>query len=450
MADPTIWLVLVVITALAFDFINGFHDAANAIATSVATGVMSIRTAVIVSGIFNFAGALAGTAVASFIASGLVSDPSLVTPQVVLATLLGASAWNLLTWWYGIPSSSSHALIGGLAGAVVAHAGWNAFVWSKLVDKVLIPLVESPLIGLLVAFFVMVAAMWICRRMRPAKVNRGAKIMQFISACSLSFAHGMNDAQKVMGIIALALATYMAGKAVGEIKPLLEPQREPSFDYALRSAGSRITFQAAPQSKDETVAHFEESLALYRTQLQSKKLPELSPERTDRQAYNLQIAASNMTPFIKEHHDVILPAANLKREKKTDANGQPTVTIKEEKTIPFWAILACASAMCLGTIAGGKKIIKTMGSKIIRMSPLQGFAAQVSGTAVIIGFSLAGTPLSTTHCISASIMGAGTSKGLGQVRWTVALNMVAAWVITIPASAAVAFIIEQILQIFTH
>lgn len=421
MGDPTLWLVLVIIAALAFDFINGFHDAANAIATSVATGVMSIRTALIVSGLFNFLGALAGTAVASFIASNLVTDASLVTPAVIFSAMIGASAWNLITWWYGLPSSSSHALIGGLAGAVVAHGGLDAFVWTKLVDKVLIPLVQSPAIGFAIAFTVMVAAMWICRRMRPARVNRGARVLQFLSACTLSFSHGMNDAQKVMGIITLGVVAFMAGHG---LKPLLVPasgQNQEAFAAQVDQYRAQLTVEKSAKAVE-------------------KNTNVCGPERIDAEVFGQKVANAVAIPtYIKEHTSSFLPTAQLTVDKKTKK-------ITERSNVPFWVILSCAIAMCLGTIAGGKKIIKTMGSKIIRMSPLQGFAAQTSGTAVIIGFSLAGTPLSTTHCISASIMGAGASKGLATVRWSMALNMIVAWIMTIPASGLVAFGTEKLLS----
>src|SRR5512139_3329819 len=175
-------LVAVVVIALVFDYINGFHDAANAIATVVSTGVLPIRTAVLIAGVLNFVGAVMGTAVAKTIASGF-ADAADVTQTVVLATLIGASAWNLITWWYGIPSSSSHALIGGLAGAVVTHAGWGHFNWGTLVKKVLVPLVVSPLFGFVLAFVVMTSTLWIIRgfKIRPANVNKGSRAMQLVS-----------------------------------------------------------------------------------------------------------------------------------------------------------------------------------------------------------------------------------------------------------------------------
>ena len=326
-------LILVIVVALVFDYINGFHDAANAIATVVSTGVLPVRTAVILAGILNFVGAITGTAVAKTIASGF-AGADVVTQVVVLGTLIGACIWNLLTWWWGIPSSSSHALIGGLAGAVVAHAGVSAFNWNNLVGKVLIPLVVSPTLGFIAAFLFMIGLLWIVRRMKPARVQRGSRRLQLVSACMMAFSHGSNDAQKAMGIITLALVAFVAAGHTG--------------------------------------------------------MP-----------------------------DSMLPTGDK---------------------IPTWVVFACAAAIGLGTMAGGKRIIKTMGSKIIRISPLQGFAAETAGTATILTASYMGVPVSTTHCISACIMGVGASKRLSAVRWGVAGNIVLAWVVTIPMSAAFAYV----------
>jgi PiT family inorganic phosphate transporter len=332
-------LICVIVFAIIFDFINGFHDAANAIATVVSTGVLPIRTAVMISGVLNFVGAITGTAVAKTIASGF-ADANDVTQTVVLAALLGACAWNLITWWYGIPSSSSHAIIGALAGAVVAKAGFGAFRWTALYQKVIIPLVASPTLGFIVAFVLMVVFVWLLRGVKPRYVHSGSRFMTLVSACGLSFAHGSNDAQKSMGIITLALVA-----------------------------------------------------------------------------------------FVKAGHSGELPAWMLPK-----GDG-----------IPLWVIVACAGAIGFGTMGGGTKIIKTMGTKIIRLNTLQGFAAQTSGALTILGASHLGVPVSTTHIINGCIMGVGASKRVSAVRWGVATNILVAWVLTIPLSAAMAWISMKIL-----
>ncbi|HVJ93549.1 MAG TPA: inorganic phosphate transporter [Labilithrix sp.] len=332
-------LICVIVTAIIFDYINGFHDAANAIATVVSTGVLPIRTAVIIAGLLNLFGAVTGTAVAKTIASGF-ADPEIVTQTVVLAALVGACVWNLITWWYGIPSSSSHALIGALAGAVVAKAGAAAFKWGALKQKVLVPLVASPTIGFFVAFVLMIALVWGVRKMRPGTVHRVARRLQLLSAMSMAFAHGSNDAQKSMGIITLALIA-----------------------------------------------------------------------------------------FVKAGHHV----------------GVPAWVLPKGDAVPLWVVIACATAIALGTMAGGTKIIRTMGTKIIRISPLQGFAAETAGAITILGASHLGVPVSTTHCINACIMGVGASKRISAVRWGVASNILIAWVLTLPLSGALAWMTMKIL-----
>lgn len=335
-------LVCVIVAAIIFDYINGFHDAANAIATVVSTGVLPVRTAVMIAGILNFFGAVTGTAVAKTIASGF-ADPAIVTQAVVLSALIGACIWNLITWWYGIPSSSSHALIGGLGGAVVAKAGVAAFKWSALYQKVLIPLVASPFIGFVTAFVVMIALLWLVRGRSPSVVHRASRRLQLVSACTMAFAHGSNDAQKSMGIITLALLA-----------------------------------------------------------------------------------------FVQAGH----------------SEGLPHWMLPHGDKVPLWVIVACAAAIAAGTMAGGKRIIKTMGSKIIRITPIQGFAAESAGAITILGASHFGVPVSTTHVINASIMGVGASKRISAVRWGVAGNIVTAWVLTLPLSAAMAFVTMKVLGLF--
>jgi PiT family inorganic phosphate transporter len=328
--------VLVVLVALVFDYINGFHDAANAIATVVSTGVLPVRTAVLIAAVLNFVGACAGTAVAKTIAAGF-ADPAMVTQVTVLATLLGASTWNLLTWWFGIPSSSSHALIGGLAGAVVARGGLFAFRWEALNKKVLLPLVSAPTLGFLGAAIVMIGLIWLIRSARASLVHKWSRRAQLLSACWLAFSHGSNDAQKSMGVITLSLLSLVASGHGGFLPEWMLP----------RTGGTTL--------------------------------------------------------------------------------------------VPLWVIAACALAIALGTAAGGERIIKTMGNKIIRITPLQGFVANTAGAATIQAASYFGIPVSTTHCISASIMGVGAARRLSAVRWGVAGNILIAWILTVPVSAAISF-----------
>jgi PiT family inorganic phosphate transporter len=325
-------LVLVVVLALAFDYINGFHDTANAVATVVSTNVLPGRTAVMLAAVCNFVGAFVGVGVAKTI-GGDIADPKSITQLVVAAALLGAIVWNLLTWYYGIPSSSSHALVGGLIGAVWCYRvlqgdGTGEALWGLLTSKGVVltlqALVLSPLCGLVGGFLLMLTLLWLVRRWRPSSVSRNFRVLQLGSAGFMAFAHGSNDAQKSMGIITLALVAYAASQ------------------------------------------------------------------------------------------------------------GQHA-----ELDVPVWVIVACATAMALGTASGGWRIMKTMGHRIIKLRPINGFAAETAAALVIMIATWLKAPVSTTHVISSSIMGVGASKRVSAVRWGVAQNMLVAWVLTIPISAAV-------------
>ena len=323
MFEIPLLLILIVLVALVFDFTNGAHDCANAIATVVSTKVVTPRFAVGMAAALNLAGALLGTEVAKTLGAGLVL-PEVVQGShiLVLAALLGAIFWNCLTWYFGIPSSSSHALIGGLVGAALAHAGPEALNFVGIVNKVLLPLVLSPLAGFGVGFLIMWLIYWIFARVMRSKVNRIFRKMQLVSAAFMATSHGLNDAQKTMGIITLALFIF------GEI---------------------------------------------------------------------------------------------------------------DEVAVPLWVKLACAMAMAAGTAIGGWKIVKTMGHRIFKLEPVHGFAAETSAALVISGASVLGAPVSTTHTISACIFGVGSTKRLSAVRWTVAGQLVTAWVLTLPAAATVGF-----------
>ena len=316
----TLVLLAVLGLAVLFDYINGFHDTANAIATSVSTLAIRPARAILLSAVANFAGALTGTEVARTIGAGLV-DATDANQVVVAGALLGAIAWNLLTWRLGIPSSSSHALIGGLLGASAAAAGFGTWHLDGIVNKVIVPLVASPIIGLAVGFTFMVVIFNAFRRANPRLLNDRFRRLQVLSASYMAFSHGSNDAQKTMGVMTLALVT----------------------------AG-------------------------------------------------------------------VIP----------------------EFKVPLPVILVAASAISLGTAAGGWRIIRTMGTKVVKLDPVHGFAAETTAATIIFGASHLGMPVSTTHVISSAIMGVGSSDRLSAVRWGVAGNIVIAWVLAIPASGLVA------------
>lgn len=321
-------VAIVVILALAFDYINGFHDTANAIATSVSTRALSPRNAIIMAASLNFLGAISGTAVAKTIGRDIVT-PDLVTQPVIIAALLGAIFWNLLTWYYGIPSSSSHALIGGLVGAVVMGHGVSVLKAQGLI-KILTALIISPILGLCLGFMIMTIFYFIFGLLSPSKVNKGFRKLQILSAAAAAFSHGSNDAQKSMGIITMAL--FSAG-------------------------------------------------------------------------------------FLSEFK------------------------------VPLWVIFACATAMGIGTASGGWRIIRTMGGKIFKMEPINGFSADLTSSIVIYGATALGAPVSTTHVVSSSIMGVGSAKRFSAVKWGLAQQIITAWVLTIPSTAFVSAIVYFI---FTH
>jgi PiT family inorganic phosphate transporter len=313
-------LIALIGVALFFDFLNGLHDAANSIATIVSTRVLKPQYAVAWAAFFNFIAFLFfGLHVAETIGKGII-DPAIITPQVIFAALMGAIIWNIVTWIYGIPSSSSHALVGGLIGAGVAKTGGSAIVFSG-VFKTVLAIFMSPMIGFLLALFLVLAVSWIFVRRTPFAVDRTFRILQFISASMYSLGHGGNDAQKTMGIIAVLLFSqgYLGG-----------------------------TFH-----------------------------------------------------------------------------------------VPFWVVISCQAAMAIGTLFGGWRIVHTMGSKITKLNPMQGFCAETGGALTLFGATWLGIPVSTTHTITGAIVGVGAAKRVSAVRWGLASNILIAWVITLPAAAII-------------
>lgn len=331
MDAPLLMLCLVVGLALVFDFINGFHDAANAIATVVSTRVLRPVTAVCFGAVLNFAGALMGTEVAATIGKGLVNAPTL-TLGTVFCTLIAAIIWNLITWYNGLPTSSSHALIGSLLGATFVSVGNENIVWAKVLEKVIIPMVSSPVLGLVIGFILMLILTWMFHKVKLGRINRIFGRLQIVSAGFMAYNHGLNDAQKSMGIIGLALL-------------LVHPQSD----------------------------------------------------------------------FV----------------------------------IPLWVKMTCALAMGLGTMSGGWRIIRTLGNKMMKLTPIHGFAAETTASAIISGASHFGIPVSTTQVISSAIMGVGATKRLSAVRWGIVGNILWAWLLTLPLTFALAALLMWIYKAIT-
>ena len=327
------WVIwAVVLLAIAFDYINGFHDTANAIATSVSTRAIAPKTAVMMAATLNFLGAMISTGVAKTIGGDIVTSPDMINGEIIVAALVGAIFWNLLTWWYGIPSSSSHALIGGIIGAVMISVGSDALHVGGI-GKIFISLVASPILALILGYIVMKVLLFLFGRFSPIVLNDRFRNMQLVSAALMSFSHGSNDAQKAMGIITLTLVA-------------------------------------------------------------SGHLPTLD--------------------------------------------------------VPLWVKLACATAMALGTAAGGWKIIATVGSKIFKLESINGFAADLNSALTIFTATLLHLPVSTTHVVSGSIMGVGTAMRVRAVNWSTARSMVFAWFITIPLSAGVSALAYVIIDTLAH
>jgi inorganic phosphate transporter, PiT family len=323
-------LIAVVAVALFFDFTNGFHDAANAIATSVSTRALSPRVAVLVAAVLNFAGAFVSLKVAATVAKGIV-DPAGVTLKIVLAGLIGAVVWNLTTWYLGLPTSSSHALIGGVAGSAIGATGFDVIQWNGLYEKVLIPSLLAPALAIPAAAMIMLALLWIIRRRAPGKVNRIFRRLQIVSAGFVAFTHGTNDAQKTMGVIALALLA----------------------------------------------AH-------------------------PNQSFN----------------------------------------------VPVWVVVSAATAMAAGTYFGGWRIIRTLGQRIAKLGPPQGFAAETATAGILWTTAHLGLPVSTTHTVSSAVLGAGSiGSRFSAIRWGIAGNILIAWLLTLPAAALAGAAVEQVTRL---
>ncbi len=351
-------ILAVILVALTFEFINGFHDTANSIATVVGTKVLSPRQAIVLAAITNLVGALAGTAVAATVGKGLV-DTRYVTSATVICGLIGGIIWNLVTWRLGLPSSSSHALIGGLIGAALAsaHNRWSVVIWASpapdkpwyawggLLYKVIVPMFSSPFIGFVIGWLLMGLLYFIARNQKPRTVNAVFGRLQLLSAAYMGFSHGSNDAQKTMGIIALALFSATQVGALDQLPNWLHFVRTPKFEIAV------------------------------------------------------------------------------------------------------WIKITCALTMAAGTAAGGWRIIKTLGHKVVRLHPIHGFAAETTAATVLLVAAKLGMPVSTTHAISTSIMGVGSAKSPKALKWVLVERIVWTWFLTLPATGLIAYILVQVCQI---
>lgn len=340
-------LIVIIVLALAFDFVNGFHDAANSIATIVATKVLTPFQAVLWAAFFNFvAYAVFNLHIVDTIAKTV--DTSVINLHVILAGLIAATIWNLLTWYLGIPSSSSHTLVGGFAGAAVAYGGW-AIVHSGKIMKIASFIFLAPILGMIISYFLSILLLHITKHGKPAKLNKIFRPLQLVSSALFSLGHGGNDAQKVMGIITAALIVYFKG---------VDPATIPHWAHITYTSAGKI------------------------------------------------------------------------------------------QSIPHWIVLGCYTAIALGTMMGGWRIVKTMGSKITRLTPFQGVTAETSGAILLFGTEAFGIPVSTTHTITGAIIGAGMTRRMSAVRWGVTTRLLWAWVLTIPVSMLIAMGIYYLLELF--
>ncbi|MCB1275492.1 inorganic phosphate transporter [Prosthecobacter sp.] len=360
MTSALILLLVVLLVVYTFEYINGFHDTANAIATVVSTKVLTPRQALLLAASTNLVGAFCGTAVAKTIGSGMV-DTNFVSTLTIFCAMLGGIIWNLLTWWFGMPSSSTHALVGGLCGATIASAGgkWDVLIWSKekidaktgavvgmdgLLHKVIIPMISSPIIGIIAGWLFMGFLFWLIRNWRPRTINSVFSKLQLASAGYMGFGHGLADAQKTMGVIALTL-------------------------FTATEAG---VFEHVPAWMSFLVT--------------------------------------------------------------------PT------KDVVPWVKVSCALVMAAGTWAGGWRIIKTLGHKMVKMKPVHGFAAETTAASILVATGAMGMPVSTTHIITTSIMGVGAAKRWNSVRWSLVERIVWAWIMTIPATALLGYVFYRIIS----
>lgn len=483
-------IFLVIFIALTFEYINGFHDTANSIATIVGTKVLTPRQAIVLAAITNLIGALAGHAVAKTVSSGLV-DAQFVSPLVIICALMGGIVWNLITWWFGMPSSSTHALVGGICGAAFAsaHNNWKAIIWSveKVKDgkvvmegvlhKVILPMVTSPVIGFFGGFIIMGFLYAVLRWSRPRFVNRFFGKLQIGSAAYMGFAHGLADAQKTMGVITLALVTATAAgsfeqlpawlsflrmdKSAAAERCIVEIGRKDASKADLLAAATKLEAEAVRIERGE----FREAFLT----LTAKTYQTLG--ETDASQRAASLAADTHRQAIERENARILTklpvigrmvAAKINDWNKTLTKemaaateaGKRPLSVASKKVdelspdVPAWIKIICSLTMAAGTAAGGWRIIKTLGHKMVKLQPVHGFAAETTAATLLAVTGSLGMTVSTTHSVTTAIMGVGCAKRFNALKFSLVERIIWAWILTLPAAGTVAYLMVKLFQAF--
>jgi phosphate/sulfate permease len=478
-------IFLVIFIALVFEYINGFHDTANSIATVVGTKVMTPRQAILMAATTNLIGALSGHAVAKTVSSGLV-DAQFISPMIIVCALLGGIVWNLITWWFGLPSSSTHALVGGICGAAVAsaHDNWHAILWSveKVKDgkvvmegvlhKVVIPMITSPIIGFFGGLLLMGFLYFLLQKARPRFVNRFFGKAQIFSAGYMGFAHGLADAQKTMGVITLALVTATAAGsfqgmpswlgflrmeksmvAEQNLKLIQNPKSTPN---ELRAAAAVLEAESAHLKPGEFKEAFQTlSAKTFAATNDTDSASRLAAMAT---ATHREILAAEDARLIPKIPVVGKLAAgkfthwekSLSSEMKSaEAAGKPALAAAAGKVrdlspdVPAWIKIVCSLTMAAGTMAGGWRIIKTLGHKMVKLQPVHGFAAETTAATLLAVTGSFGMTVSTTHSITTAIMGVGCAKRFSALKLSLIERIIWAWVLTLPAAGGVAYLLVK-------
>jgi len=482
-------IFLVIFIALTFEFINGFHDTANSIATVVGTKVLTPRQAIVLAACTNLVGALAGHAVAKTVSSGLV-DAQFVSPQVIVCALLGGIVWNLLTWWFGLPSSSTHALVSGICGAALArsHGDFHAIIWSVrkvkegkvvmegVLHKVILPMLTSPLIGFVGGFLIMGLFYALLRNARPRFVNRFFGKAQLLSAAYMGFATGLSDAQKTMGVITLALVTATAAGTFAEVPDCLGFLRMDKSQQAEASIQLLRNPQAGPEQLRQAAGVLESES----TRLQPGEFKEafLTLAAKTYATVNDVQAATRLNALAEGTHQIILAKEDARILTKVPLLGRmvagsyidwPQTLTREMQAaeqaqqnplvvaagkvhelapdVPIWIKILCSLTMAAGTASGGWRIIRTLGHKMVKLQPVHGFAAETTAATLLAVTGYLGMTVSTTHSITTAIMGVGCAKRFSALKFTLVERILWAWVLTLPAAGSIAYLLVKGCQV---